>query len=140
MTYIFKILKITFIFLFSIIFIYIASIFLDINIAKGVTKTKILSLKTGMTKEKVIAILGKPIEIINHGKNYEENNIKLYRYANANFSNSGLEINIEISNEKLDGIGIELDDTPFYWCYNGYANSCPKIISPFLWKYLIPND
>ena len=113
---------------------------MDRNIAKGVTKTKILSLKIGMTKEKVIEILGQPIKIINHGKNYKQNNIDLYRYATANFSNSGLEINIEISNEKLDGIGIELDDAPFYWCYKGYANSCPKIISPFLWKYLIPDD
>lgn len=140
MKFIFKIFKVVVIFLFVIILAYVALIIFDLNISKGVNKAKILSLNIGMSKEKITEILGKPIKITKYGKDYQENDVAIYHYSKSNFSNSGLEINIEFSNKKLSGIAIELEDEAIYWCYQGYKNSCPKIISPFLWKYLIPDD
>jgi len=134
----FKIIKYIFIFIFSIIILYIIATFLDREFAKGVTKEKILSLEMGMTKKEVIKILGKPLESSSYV--YEDKNIDIFLYAKSRFMISGVEVNLKISDNILSGIGLELDDIYFYKCYEGYSNSCPKIISPFLWKYLIPND
>jgi len=122
---------------FSIFFIIT---FLDKNIADGISKEKILNLELGMTKKQVYELLGEPLKIIHYSKEQVGKDSDIYLYAMSKFTDGGLEINISISEGILDGVGLEFYDNFFYKCYKDYDNSCPKIISPFLWKYLIPND
>jgi hypothetical protein len=133
----FKIIKFIFIFILSIIIIYIGATFLDRDFAEGITKKKILILEPGMTKKRVVYILGKPLDITHYTKEQTGEDSDAYLYARSLFMGSGVEINVALVDGKLEGIGLELDDIYFYKCYE---KDCPKIISPFLWKYLIPND
>jgi len=135
-----NIIKYFFIFIFLLVVILFITIFLDKNIADSITKKKILTLELGMTKEQVRELLGEPLEIIHYSKEQIGKDNDIYLYATSKFIGEGLEINISISDGVLDGIGLEFYDNYFYKCYKNDENSCPKIISPFLWKYLIPDD
>jgi len=118
--------------IFIAIIIFLSMSFLDTEIADGITKEKILMLELGMSEKKIIKILGKPLKKINYEKDYKGINTTIYIYAT-----SSLEINIALDNGKLERVELEFHDVSFYLCSN---DVCPKIISPFLWKYLIPND
>jgi len=129
--------KYIFLAIFLAVFAFVVSTLLDRNIADNVTKEKILKLELGMTKEQVLKILGEPLKRIHYSKEQIGKDSDIYLYAISKFIGEGLEVNISISNGLLEGIGLEFYDDFFYKCYE---DSCPKMISPLLWKYLIPNN
>jgi hypothetical protein len=89
-------------------------------------------LEPGMSEEIIIKILGEPLKKINYEKDHQGINTTIYVYAT-----DSLEINIAIDNGILERVESEFHDVSFYLCR---SDTCPKIISPLLWKYLIPND
>jgi len=130
-TIIYKTVKYISIIILASIIIFLSISFLDTDIANGVTKEKLSMLELGMPEEKLVEILGKPLEKVNYEKDYKGISTTIYVYAK-----SSLEINIAVDNKKLARVETEFHDISFYLCR---SNTCPKIISPFLWKFLIPN-
>ena len=88
------------------------------NFAKGMTKEKILSLKLGMSKNEVIAIMGKPVGNLTF-KSLENKNDTVCKlvYSTPGIFDSWFEFSISLTNDKLDYIHIERYDYGVYICH-----------------------
>ena len=122
--------------LFASCFIFFSFIFITIryypllgsDFAEGLTKEKILSLKPGMSKNDIVAIIGNPIKIIKNNNKYK------FVYATPGIYREGFEFQLGLINNKLDYLYIQRNDFGVYHCNK---KGCSNIFMPEALEELI---
>ena len=114
---------------FVILLIFMKYIGFGIDLAKGVTQEKLLSIAPGMTKTEVIGKIGKPLAITN------DNNIETFVYGSPDLLENGLELYVKFDKGKVNLILAEHHDLGVYWYKIGKK---PIIKSQKLLDFLNP--
>jgi hypothetical protein len=101
------------------------------ELAAGVTRNGILALRPGMSEERIVALVGRPLFerrlVADANNNRQTSEETTWLYSRTGLFGQGLQVYLSIQHEALAGVYVEDSDLLVYRCD---TQKCPETI----WK------